>query len=167
MHNGHHTFWHVAAYGNCQTAFHSLWTWGWSLTSRDHSNESDMFMHVKLSWRESWSESYHQGSPCPQKCQQEKVQQKVMFIVAFSYCGILPHMPSLLALQEMMFITDMTLNINCILHCIVAATSLQIEPAVLLDNTHCHIANMTDFFRRWSWEALEHALDSLDMNPCD
>jgi hypothetical protein len=89
-----------------------------------------------------------------------------MFIMANSYWGILPHMLSLLALQEMLFIADMSL-INYILHCIVATTSLQSEPAVLLDNTHCHIASMTVLFRRWSWEALEHALDSLDMNPCD
>jgi hypothetical protein len=103
----------------------------------------------------------------PTKMSTGKVQQKVMFIVAYSYWGILPHMLSLLALQDMLFITDMSFNINCILHCIVAATSLQSGPAVLPHNTHCHIASMTDSFRRWSWEALERALDSLDMNPCD
>jgi len=86
-----------------------------------------------------------------------------MFIVAYSYWGILPHMLSLLALQEMLFIIDMSLNINYI----VAATSLQSGRAVLLDDTQCHIASMTDLFRRWSWEALEHAVDSLDMNPFD
>ena len=90
-----------------------------------------------------------------------------MFIVVYSYWGILPHMLSLLAVQEMLFITDVSLNINCIVHCIVAATSLQSGPAVLPDNTHCHIASMTDLFRRWSWEALKHALGSLDMNPFD
>jgi hypothetical protein len=81
---------HVATYGNCQTAFQSLWTWGWSLTSLDHFSESDMPMRIKLSWRESWSESNHQGSPCPQKCRQEQVQQKVVFTVAYSLLGYFP-----------------------------------------------------------------------------
>jgi hypothetical protein len=81
---------HMAIYRNHRTAFESLWTLMWRLSSPSLYDGRDMCPFTRTQGSNIQSNTWcHHGSPCPQKLWQEEGQLQVMLRVACDYKGIL------------------------------------------------------------------------------
>ena len=110
-------------------------------------------------------ECKHTGSPHPKKVRLAQCAVKV----AYDIDGLIIHnaVPSRQTVNATFYCTFLQHHLHLALrrkrrHLVVY------NPVILHDNARSHTAAaVTDLFRRWQWEILEHPPNSPDMIPCD